>query len=55
MSFKWKSEYSCNIVEIDNQHKKLLQLGDQIVNLAMGDKNADYYDKILMVSRRKSL
>lgn len=49
MSFKWKDEYSVNVAEIDKQHKKLMELGDRIVDLAMGSKDADYYDHIMEV------
>jgi len=49
MSFKWKEDYSCNTLDIDTQHKKLLEIGDRIVDLAMGSQDSDYYDQIMEV------
>jgi hemerythrin len=43
---EWKDQYSCNIVEVDKQHKHLFQLTGELHELLkMGDK-FDRYDDI---------
>lgn len=43
---KWKDEYSCNIKEIDNQHKKLFEIGGRIYYAASVNDGYDHYDEI---------
>lgn len=47
MSFKWKESYSLNIDEIDEQHKKLLQIGEEVYDIAALDDGYDHYDDIM--------
>ena len=44
---KWKEEYSCNIKEIDKQHKKLFEIGGRIYYTASIDDGYDHYDEIM--------
>lgn len=45
--FKWKESFSCNIKEIDNQHKTLFDLGQKIYNIVSLNDGYDHYDEIL--------
>lgn len=47
--FKWKDSYSCNIIEIDNQHKRLFELGSKIHSILSLKDNEDHYDEIMGV------
>ncbi|HEX9059578.1 MAG TPA: bacteriohemerythrin [Clostridia bacterium] len=49
MALKWKDTFSCNIHEIDNQHKKLFQIGSNLFELASLKDNADHYDEIMKI------
>lgn len=49
MVFKWKDLYSCNIAEIDNQHKKLFEIGSRIFTLASLKDGYDHYDEIIAI------
>ncbi len=49
MAIKWKENYSCNIKEIDNQHKKLFEIGDSIFNLVNLKDGIDRYDEIIEI------
>lgn len=45
--FDWKKGYSINIKVIDDEHKKLFEIGQNIYDLAMNKNYVDYYDRIL--------
>lgn len=45
--FRWKEDYSCNIAEIDIQHKKLFELGEKIYDIVSIKDGFDHYDKIM--------
>jgi hemerythrin len=47
MLFKWKDSYSCSISEIDNQHKKLFEIGSRIFSVASLKDGYDHYDEIM--------
>lgn len=49
MSFKWKEDYCLNIEEIDAQHKRLLEIGDEVYDIAILDDGYDHYDEIMTV------
>lgn len=49
VSFKWRDELTVGIKEIDNQHKKLLEIGDRIYQLAMLKDDYDHYDEIMEI------
>ena len=44
--FKWKEEYSVNIVEIDQQHKKLIELINQLHRGVTGAQSKQELQKI---------
>lgn len=45
--FEWEKKYSCNIQIIDDEHKKLFEIGQVIYDLALHKQYVDYYDRIL--------
>lgn len=45
--FKWKEIYSCNISEIDAQHKKLFELGENVYDIVSLKDGFDHYDEIM--------
>lgn len=47
--FEWKDEYSCNIKEVDDQHKKLFSLISELYDYVNADSAHDYYDEIIHV------
>lgn len=44
--FKWNNKYSVNNDVIDNQHKQLFNIGNEIVE-TMKDSSLDKYDRII--------
>lgn len=49
MAFKWKDEFNLNIEEIDNQHKKLMEIGRRAYDIAIIDDGYDRYDEIMEI------
>jgi len=49
MSFKWKDRYNLNIEQIDNQHRKLFEIGERAYSLAILNDSYDHYDEIMTV------
>lgn len=49
MFFKWKDSYNCDVRELDEQHKKLFQIGSKLYDLASLDDGLDRYDDIMEV------
>lgn len=47
--FIWKDDYNTGIVEIDNQHKRLFELGGQIFELVNLKDGLDHYDEIMTI------
>lgn len=45
--FDWKDEYSCGIKRIDDEHKRLFEIGRSIYDLAINENRADYFGEIL--------
>jgi len=52
--FVWKNEYSCNIAEIDIQHKRLFELAGDLYVIATAKDNVDYYDDICRIFKELS-
>lgn len=46
MALKWRDCFSCNVKEIDNQHKKLLELGSELHTIATSCIKCDHHDEI---------
>ncbi|MCY6371870.1 bacteriohemerythrin [Clostridium ganghwense] len=44
---KWKQQYSCNIVEIDKQHKTLFELGQKLYDIISLKDDFDHYDELM--------
>ncbi|HHY91378.1 MAG TPA: hemerythrin family protein [Clostridiales bacterium] len=47
--FQWKDAYSCNIAEIDKQHRNLLEIGARLYDIIRNQKDFDYYDDVLAI------
>ena len=47
--FEWKDQYSCNINEIDKQHRHLFRLAEDLHELLKSDAQFDQYDDIQRV------
>lgn len=52
--FDWKQEYSCNVSEIDNQHKKLFELAAELYEIANRKDDYDHYDEIKQIFKKLS-
>lgn len=46
MAMEWKEAYACGIPEIDQQHKRLFEIGNQIYTLALMHDFDRKYEKI---------
>lgn len=44
--FEWTNDLSFNIKSIDQQHKRLFELGGQLYDIANSTEGFDYYDEI---------
>lgn len=51
MGISWKEELSVNIAEIDNQHKKLLEIGSRLQDMAMESQKYDCFDDLMNILR----
>lgn len=49
MIIKWKPEYSCYDKTIDEQHKKLIDMINEMNELSLYDDHIDRYDNILEI------
>jgi len=49
MSFKWKDRYLLGIEEIDNQHRKLFEIGRKAYDIAVLNDSYDHYDEIMEI------
>ncbi|MCT4618142.1 MAG: bacteriohemerythrin [Marinisporobacter sp.] len=49
--FTWKSDYRVHIDEIDQQHKRLLEIGGKLVDLLKLKDDIDHYDEIIDILR----
>ena len=47
--FEWKDEYSVNVKDIDEQHKRLFEIGAKIYEVAVLDDQYDHYDEIMAI------
>ncbi len=45
----WKEEFSVNFEEIDNQHKRLFEIGSKIYDIIELNDNCDHYDEIMEI------
>ncbi|OPJ60330.1 bacteriohemerythrin [Clostridium oryzae] len=46
---KWKDEYLVGITEIDEQHKKIFEIGERAYELLKNEIYIDKYDRIIAV------
>lgn len=49
MAFEWKERYNLGIGEIDQQHKRLFEIGKRVYELAVLNDSFDHYDEIMKV------
>ncbi|WP_129599585.1 bacteriohemerythrin [Anaerophilus nitritogenes] len=47
--FEWRDEYSCEVGEIDHQHRTLLQIGSKLYSILTLKDSEDRYDEIMEV------
>lgn len=47
--FQWKEHFTCNINEIDKQHKMLLELGAKLYDIVKLKDDIDRYDEIMVI------
>lgn len=47
--FEWKSEYEVGVLFVDEQHKKLFEIGNRAYELFKNDFYIDKYDKIISI------
>lgn len=47
--FRWRNEFSCNVEEIDNQHKRLFEIGGKLYDLVSLGNEYDHYDEIMKI------
>lgn len=45
--FEWKKEYETKVEQIDEQHKKLFEIGNRLYELIKNDMVIDKYDRIM--------
>lgn len=45
--FKWKDEFSVNVASIDEQHKRLFEIGSELDDLMALNDEYDHYDEII--------
>ncbi len=43
----WKKEFEFGIPEVDNQHKRLIEIGNSLFELVNDDTREDYFDEIV--------
>lgn len=49
MALKWRDSFSCNVKEIDEQHKKLFEIGSHLHAIAPICVKNDTYDEIIQI------
>ena len=49
MSFKWRNEFSTDVGDIDEQHKKLFEIGGRLYDIATINDKYDHYDEIVKI------
>lgn len=49
MAFEWKDRYNLDIKEIDEQHKKLMEIGLKAYEIASINDGYDRYDEIMKI------
>ncbi len=47
--FKWQDKFTSGIEEIDNQHRKLFEIGARIYDTASLNDDYDHYDELMSI------
>lgn len=45
--FEWKDDYNCGIKRIDEEHKRLFEIGESVYNLIINENHVDYFGDVL--------
>lgn len=45
--FEWKDDYNCGIKRIDEEHKRLFEIGESVYDLIINENHADYFGDVL--------
>lgn len=45
--FEWKDEYNCGIKRIDEEHKRLFEIGQSVYELITSENHVDYFGEVL--------
>ncbi|MFL0196344.1 bacteriohemerythrin [Clostridium sp. WILCCON 0269] len=45
--FKWKDDYKCGIKRIDEEHKRLFEIGESVYELIINENHVDYFGDVL--------
>ena len=47
--FKWNADYALGIEEIDEQHRRLFEIGNELYELLNNTEDGDIYDEIMAI------
>lgn len=45
--FEWKDSYNCGVKRIDDEHKRLFEIGESVYELIINENHVDYFGDVL--------